>query len=76
MLLLDFGRFGNRDLVTSKGIFLAFLEFWKEYFQGIGVTFCLTGTERMAFEFYAFCLLMVLLAVLENHTYKALVFSF
>lgn len=45
MLLLDLGRFGNRNSVISKGIFLLFLEFWKHYFKELGSLTCLTGTE-------------------------------
>lgn len=81
MLLLDFGRSSYQ-----QGNFLAFLEFWKAIFKERGVTFCFIGTEDgMAFlrwlffiveVFYAFYLVMVLLAVTGSHTYKESVFSF
>lgn len=56
MLLLDPGRFGNRDLVTSKGIFLLFLEFWKPFFflKELGSLSCLTGTEMDGFFYIYF----------------------
>lgn len=54
MLLLDLGRFGNRDLVTSKGIFLLFLEFWRPYFKKLGSLSCLTGTEMDGICFLCF----------------------
>lgn len=58
VLLLNFGRFGNGDLVTSKGVFLSSSRILESLFQGVG-SLCLTCTERdsICCCFFMLCIL-------------------
>lgn len=51
---IGFWKIWKQRFSYQQGSFLAFLDFWKAYFQGIGVTFCLTDTERDGICFSCF----------------------